>query len=171
MISEIRNMNRSPWTQIPAAATIIMTLLTAVPPFVHADELVDLAQVEDRDLAETRGGYQFPSGFEISFGIERAVYIDGVLQTLTTFNIPSLTTTSLQTAQAFSALFSNGSATSAPADVARLLSALPTLVQNSLNNKTISSLTTINATVTALELFREINLSSSLADALSSSLR
>lgn len=153
-------MNTSPWTHIPAAAIVIMTLLTAIPPFVHADELVDLAQVEDRELAETRGGYQFPSGFEISFGIERAVYIDGVLQTLNTYNIPSLTS-----------LFSNSSATSAAADVARLLAALPTVVQNSLNNKTISSLTTINATVTARELFREINLSSSLADALSSTLR
>jgi hypothetical protein len=126
-------------------------------------------------LDEMRGGFDTGTQLKISFGIERAVYINGNLLTTTNFYIPDVGAITNEQARMLSSvlgtvnLIQNGPGnTFDPGSLSQ--SAAVTVIQNTLNDQIIKALTTINATANSLELLKDINLHSVLQEALNNSL-
>ncbi|MFV8670675.1 hypothetical protein ACNRC9_16930 [Ralstonia pseudosolanacearum] len=143
----------------------------ARPNPVHAWTAVS----EDR-LDDMRGGFDIPSvdNLRISFGIDRAVYVNGALTTSVSVNIPDVARMTADQARQLAAvantvsLVQNGpnNAFSPDAVAGATAAAAATVIQNTLNNQTLQSLTTINAAVNSLPQFRQLNLGNLLQNAL-----
>jgi hypothetical protein len=136
---------------------------------VHAWRAVS----EDR-LDDMRGGFDVPSaaGLRVSFGIDRAVYINGDLVASASVNIPDVARMTAAQAQQLSTvvntgnLVQNGPNNVAPPEVTTGAAAAATVIQNSLNNQTLQAITTINAAVNSLPQYRQFNLANVLQGAL-----
>jgi hypothetical protein len=135
------------------------------------DRQVALAE---NTLDRVRGGF-VTDGLNISFGIERAVYVNGSLVTSTTFNVndlgrmtggrsvPSLDANTIGLVQNGAGnVVTTGSLSSG---------AIGTIVQNTLDGQKIQNVTVINATTNSLGVLRGLNLQSSLRGAVIDSLR
>ena len=133
-----------------------LILAPAGPVLADPEALNELQAVNDRILDSMRGGYTSSAGLEITFGIETAVFIDGILQSITTFNSisPVLNLPDSRVIGQNTGLIS----TMAEAVNSRLV----TTVQNSQDHKIINTITQINATVSCLDLYRKSNFMSSL---------
>jgi len=118
-------------------------------------------------LQTMRGGYRLPSGLNLSFGIERVVFINGALVATTSVNIADIGGMTAAEAEALVAatgplLIQNGpgntfTAGNGPAGLT---------IQNSLDDQTISSLTTLNIAADTLGLYKSLNTQSTLQDAI-----
>lgn len=127
--------------------------------------LIEWVAVEKHLLDDLRGGFDTSLHLTLSFGIERAVYLNGALVTTTSFNLPAMRGMGMDEAGGAAgmvtagvpsssiALLQNGpgNSFSAGATGAPLAG---TVIQNTLNNQSIQSLTTINASANSLELLR-----------------
>ncbi|GAB2547711.1 hypothetical protein [Rhodanobacter koreensis] len=129
----------------------------------------------NKHLDSVRGGFDAGSGLLVSFGIERAVYVNGNLATSTSLYIPDIGQMSAEQAGALAAATStisvvqNGPRNAFdPAALAQTTAG--TVVQNSLNNQNIQTLTTLNTTVNTLNMLKSLNLQSTLQTALINSL-
>jgi hypothetical protein len=140
---------------------------------------VGLQAVADDQLDQVRGGFAAGAGLRITFGIERATYINGELVATTRLNVagaPGRFTGDLTQAgrgaqgAAGWALVSNGAANTfrpgAGAD-----GMIGTVIQNTLNNQHIRNVTQITATVNSLQWLRGQGLQDSVRGALIDSLR
>ncbi|MEF7615637.1 hypothetical protein V4F39_17110 [Aquincola sp. MAHUQ-54] len=132
--------------------------------------------VGDSRLDRVRGGFS-NGNLNISFGIERAVYINGNLVTTTRLNLSELGAISGGSA-APAAPIDTGALTvlqSGPGNVfqpGRLSgNAIGTVIQNTLDNQKIQSITVIDATVNSMQILKGLNLQSSLRSAVTDSLR
>jgi hypothetical protein len=126
---------------------------------------------EDR-LDESRGGFDAGNGLIMSFGIERAVYINGNLVTTTSFNVSDvgkITSDQMKTLSAQAAAM--GLVQNGPGNTFQLTSGAPgSIIQNTLNDQTIKSMTVINATSNSLNLIKNLNTQGTLNDAIYNSL-
>jgi Na+-translocating ferredoxin:NAD+ oxidoreductase RnfE subunit len=157
------------------AAPVLAILLCLAAGRAAADSTLWTA-VEDSTLDAMRGGFDFGNGLTVSFGIERAVYINGALVTSTTLNVGDLARVTPEHAAlvnrqaAAMNLVQNG-----PGNLTTLSSgdlARPgTVIQNTLNNQQIQSQTIINATSNSLGLMKTLNTLTSLREALGNSVR
>ncbi|KRG70497.1 hypothetical protein ABB29_05290 [Pseudoxanthomonas dokdonensis] len=126
--------------------------------------------VDPAELEQMRGGFEMPSGLNVSFGIERAVYVNGDLVANTVLNIPDIAAiTPEQAAQV--ADFNRGRVVQIgegnvvmPAQMAGAL-----VVQNTLDNQTITTLTRIDVAVDSVATLQAINFSNLISDALAGS--
>ncbi|HTD04968.1 hypothetical protein [Undibacterium sp.] len=125
-------------------------------------------------LDESRGGFD-AGGLVLSFGIERAVYVDGNLVTTTSFNVSDvgkITSDQMKTLSAQAAAM--GLVQNGPGNTFQLTSgaaSLPgTVIQNTLNNQSIKTLTIINATSNSLNLIKGINTLNTLSNVINSSI-
>lgn len=137
----------------------------------------DLVALSSDRLDEVRGGFVTEGGLKISFGIERAVYLNGALVTTTSLNIADLSKISGGQAQ----VTGNGTAGSlavvqsgignvfTPGTITS--TAAGTIIQNSLDKQTIQTTTHINAVVNSSSIMRAMNLQSSMQSAIVNSLR
>lgn len=178
--------------QVPIAASVEKALLNAFESKPEAQPVQtarparrsamgdNVVAMSERSLDRVRGGFQTSNGLQISFGIERAVYINGALVTTTSLNLSDLGKVSNGQSQnpAASAAAGLGSLTliqngAGNTFVTGPVSAttLGTVVQNTLNDQKIQSFTSINATVNSLQLVKAQNFESSLRGALIDSLR
>lgn len=141
--------------------------------------------VHEHALDRVRGGFVSP-GLNISFGIERAVYVNGALVTTTSLNISELGRVTSSDSKALTpgslALIQSGagnsvaggafsSASGAGASVGLNAKAIGTVVQNTLDGQKIQNVTVINATANSLGVLRDLNLQNSLRNSLIDSLR
>ncbi|WP_426702905.1 hypothetical protein ACPPVV_07890 [Rhodanobacter sp. Col0626] len=130
--------------------------------------------ISDSRLDAVRGGFDVGSGLLVSFGIERAVYINGNLASSVSVNIPDVGRMTAEQASALAATTSTVNIRNGPGntfDPAALNhAAAATVIQNSLDNQDIQSLTTINAAVNNLGTFDSLNLQRSLQAGLINSL-
>ena len=161
----------------PATSALQDRFEPAVEPAHGA--LGELMAVSESSLDEVRGGFQTDSGLQISFGIERAVYINGSLvPTPPTLNVveaggaAGLQVRSLPggATPGNLALIQNGAGntfTTGPLSP----SAVATVIQNTLDGQSIQSVTKIDATVNSLQMIRSQNFESSLRGAIIDSLR
>jgi hypothetical protein len=127
-------------------------------------------------LDEMRGGFETNSGLTVSFGIERAVYINGQLATTTSLNVADVTRLSAEQARTLGsiggtlAVVQNGpgnsfqTGTIAPGTIG-------TVIQNTLNNQKIQGVTVINAAVNSLQVLRALNLQNALTSVVGASAR
>jgi hypothetical protein len=137
----------------------------------------EVVAMAESKLDHVRGGFD-SNGVQISFGIERAFYINGALVTTTSLNVSELSkmsagqspVASVSTAPGSLTLIQNGagnSFVSGPISAANV----GTVIQNTLDNQKIQSITSINASVNSLQLVRELNFQSSLRGVITDSLR
>lgn len=127
--------------------------------------------VSDARLAECRGGFDLGGGLVASFGIDRAIYINGDLTTKVSVDIPDLAridsgqATALATLVNGVTLIRNGPGNFVdPASFNRATGAI--VIQNTLDNQQIQALTTLNTTVRNLNQFTSMNVANSLQQAL-----
>lgn len=131
--------------------------------------------VSDAQLDAARGGFDVGNGLLASFGIDRVVYINGNLVAQTSVSIPNIASMTAAQASALAAATGNVSVvqngagnTLAPTMLNGATAAM--VIQNSLNNQDIKSLTTINASVNNLGQFSSSRMAESLQSALIGSL-
>ena len=125
----------------------------------------------DESLSRIRGGFDLGSGLVVSFGISRAVYVNGQLSTSTLFQVSDLnrlnatqTATFSQLAGTKALVVSNGPGNALEAAAATVPFA--TYIQNTLNNQTIRNETVIQASSNGLGLIKNLNLQQSISDAI-----
>lgn len=160
-------------------ATRCQPMVKSAPAARPAAIGIDAMALSQGDLDKVRGGFETPGGLKISFGIERAVYINGSLVTTTSLNVSDLgKVTGGGTGALASAVAGSGNLTliqNGPGNtfVTGPVSAatVGTIVQNTLNDQKIQNVTAINATVNSLQVVRAQNLQSTLRGALIDSLR
>lgn len=140
----------------------------------HPSQPNNWVAVETTVLADMRGGFALETGLKISFGIERTVSINGTLLASTNFNIQNAgaishapnTTNRLN--QGTVQLIQNGLGnTFQPGQLSQ--AATSTFIQNSLNGQTIQSQTVINVTTNSMEMMKNMNLHTTLRDAITGS--
>jgi uncharacterized cupredoxin-like copper-binding protein len=131
--------------------------------------------VSNRRLDGMRGGFDTGASLQVSFGIQRAVYINGNLVTSTSVNIPDVGQINAAQASALAAVtntvnvIQNGPGNSFdPAPLTHATGA--TVIQNSLNNQNIQTLTTLSTAVNSLDAFKNVNLQNTLQSALTGSI-
>lgn len=130
--------------------------------------------LSEQRLDTLRGGFDTSQGLKVSFGISRAVYVNGNLVTQTSFNIPDVGAMTAQQAQAM--LASGGASTLVQNGRGNAVQpgALPPgamAIQNTLNNQQIQALTSINTSVNSLASYKVANLISSINAALAATVR
>ncbi len=136
--------------------------------------------VDDEVLDQMRGGFELSSvgsGLAVSFGFVRSVMINGDLVSQTRFSLPDLGHISADQAKlasdalAQAQIVQNGLSNSVGANNLPVNLGATTVVQNSLSNQNIQTLTQIDAGVNSLGLLRSLNLQGVLQDALVGALR
>lgn len=159
--------------QAPASASQPLSVRMAIGG-MHGAGVWPVA-VNDRRLDATRGGFDLGNGLLASFGIERAVYVNGNLVSSTSVNIPDIGRITPDQASALAAatgtvnIIQNGANNTVdPATFNHATAA--TVIQNSLDNQDIRSLTTINTAVNSQNMLRSLGLQESLQAGLIGSL-
>lgn len=160
---------------VPVDGEIVLhATAEASPPAVDRTEaplwLTAARPVDDSAMAELRGGFVMPDGLKVSFGIERVVMINGVLASTTTLNLTDLGKLvgtgggNVPPAIANSlAVIQNGPNNLFTGDVINA-SGFATVIQNSLDNQRIQTITTINTQVNSGELLRAHRFGEALRD-------
>ena len=130
--------------------------------------------VSDERLAAQRGGFDLGGGLQASFGIQRAVTINGVLVAEHSVHLPDLSRITASQAQGLQNALSGmtlvnqgqGHVLATPGGQA----AGVTLIQNALNDQAIRSLTVINASSNSLQMLRSAAAGAAMMDALTQQL-
>lgn len=144
---------------VPIAAFLVNPVIGSTDPFVGCRAVSDL------ELEAMRGGFVASNGLEITFGISQAVFVDGILQAVTTLNAVPANRTGQQVFVQKNGLTTAPGINIGPGtyalpgvDTDALRTNLMTLVQNSADQKVIDSVTLIDASVSSLTLQRQLNL-------------
>ena len=163
---------------------LCLTVLLAVA-WDHADAAPPPSQerlwqtVGEATLDGLRGGFD-TGGLLVSFGITRAVYVNGALLTETTLNLGQLGQLSPAQAAQLNAqvaglsLVKIGPGNTAALNAGGLVPGAPgvvgampgVVIQNTLNNQNINVQTMINATSNSLGILRGMNANRTLGEAL-----
>lgn len=125
----------------------------------------------EQQLDAQRGGFDVGAGLAVSFGLVRTVMVNGEMVHQTSFNLPDIgQITADQARVASAAIAESGIIQIGPnnfVDVGAMSDRLNgTLIQNSLNDQQIQSLTIINTGVNSMGLLKAINTQTVLNDAL-----
>ena len=128
--------------------------------------------VREEELGGVRGGFTTPEGLKISFGIERAVYINGSLVSTTSLNFSDLDKIrgGASLPQGALAVIQSGPGNTFQTGPISA-NTLGTVVQNTLNDQKIQSTTVINATVNSLGIVNSMNAAAALRGAMVDTLR
>ncbi|HKE96297.1 MAG TPA: hypothetical protein VKB34_18450 [Povalibacter sp.] len=138
-------------------------------PIHGEDAPLDWTPVASESLEDLRGGFETDGGLQVSFGIERATYINGELVARTSATVRDVGTMTVEEAQALDqaansvVLIQNGPNNTF--DVGAV-AAGTTVIQNTLNDQHIVNMTSITADVNSLSTFQAINVQESLQQAL-----
>lgn len=171
------------WLKKPSVWTAMLgqLVLAAVGSAIAAPAMPEqLPAISDRELETIRGGYALAPGLEISFGIEQAVFIDGILQAVTHYNsasplvsisIPSAGTKHSETLWPTWEQLPPGNLAPSDLDSAFARNHLFTLVQNNQDNRVIDTVTKLDVAVSGLALLRDHRTLSSLQGQLIDTLR
>ncbi|MBB3176044.1 hypothetical protein [Variovorax sp. Sphag1AA] len=129
----------------------------------------------NHDLDGMRGGFDpAGTGLMVSFGITRAVYINGDLVTQTTLDFGRISDlTPVQAAQLDKQLASMNLVQNGPGNTVQAQgggSNYGTVIQNSLNNQTIVNQTIINASSNSAGMVRSLNILSTMNDSIAAAI-
>jgi hypothetical protein len=123
--------------------------------------------IDPARLLDMRGGMELPSGLMLSFGIERAVYVNGELVASANLNIPDVSRITPEQAQALADINRGmvvqvGEGNRYDADT--LNGGL--VIQNTLDGQDIHSSTTLDVGVDTLDMLQQLNTFDALQGAL-----
>jgi hypothetical protein len=154
------------WISALGNAALIAGAAQAAPDLPFAS-----MPVSDGRLATVRGGFDLGGGLVASFGISRAIYINGNLAASVSVDIPDLARMDDTQAKALATLVNgvtlihNGPGNFVdPASFNRATGAI--VIQNTLDNQQIQALTTLDTTVRNLGQFTSMNVANSLQQGL-----
>jgi len=165
----------------PPAESVDLT--TTSSPASDAPILLSLAEqkLDTSSLDEVRGGFDIPeANLQYSFGIERAVYINGELVAHTVLNLKDLQWTaggSSATVQQMPAsgavnavsVIQNGPGNTFTTQISPNVAG--SVIQNTLNDQKIQNVTTINAAVNSTQFSRSMSVQSAVQSGIVNSLR
>jgi hypothetical protein len=162
----------APLSTTPPASPQALSDVAAAPvsDFASNHDVADWTPVSADTLDDMRGGFDLGNGLMASFGIDRAVYVNGNLVTSTSFNIPDISHITTAQAAAMNSALGSVSLTQIgpnntfdPTALGQTTAA--TVIQNTLNHQNIQSITTVNASVNSLNVFRQANFQNALQQA------
>lgn len=140
---------------------------------------MELVALADTSLDEIRGGFELAdSNLKFSFGIERAVFINGQLVASTVLNVKDLQLAAGSGSPQVSitsgvpgsvAVVQNGGGNGLATQIGTNLAG--TVLQNSLDNQKIQNVTTVNATINASQILRGMSVQSAVQNGIVNSLR
>jgi len=150
------------------AALLLVAVFAPVCAQERGSELgTEWRPVDPGRLAQMRGGFQMPSGMMLSFGIERVVYLNGELTARIAVQIPDVARITPEQAQAL-ADFNRGLVVQIGdgnrVDPAQAAGGL--VIQNTLDDQDIRTLTRIDVGTDALGAYQGLNAGGALTDAL-----
>jgi hypothetical protein len=129
----------------------------------------------DRTLDRLRGGFDLGSGLLVSFGISRAVYINGQLVATTSFQsgdiakiTPAQVAVLSEQAASQVQLVQNGPGNTV--EPGALTVPLATFIQNTLNDQTLRTQTVIQASTNGLSTLRSMNLQATIREAVANAI-
>jgi len=140
------------------------------------DESIWLA-VSNQTLDRLRGGFDVGGGLMVSFGISRALFINGQVVTSTSFQVGDTSKlTAVQTevlSKQVSSLAQAQVVQNGPGNSVNGAAAVPlaTYIQNTLNDQTIRNQTVIQATSNGLSLIKNLNLETTVNDSINNAVR
>jgi hypothetical protein len=124
--------------------------------------------VSSQRLDQMRGGFDPGNGLLVSFGITRAVYVNGSLVTQTTLDFGHINNlTPVQAAQLDKQLSSLNLVQNGPGNTVAAQQGganYGTVIQNTLDNQHIVNQTVINATSNAAGMLKNFNIQSTVSD-------
>ena len=123
--------------------------------------------VGDNTLDGLRGGFDPGNGLMVTFGISRAVYINGGLVTQTTLNFGQLNNmNAAQAAQLSKQMASLNLVQNGPGNIFEPQQAgtSGTVIQNTLDNQNIVNRTVIDATSNSLGMVKNLNMQSVISE-------
>ena len=151
---------------IAALAGLVLAAAAAAGPPLQRHEETWMA-VSDDMLESQRGGFDLGAGLLVSFGITRAVYINGVLMTQTTLNFGQLDKITAGQAMELSRqlnalnLVQNGPGNTAGTAIGGVGG---TIIQNTLNDQRIANHTVINVETNGLSLMKDLNSAAAITE-------
>lgn len=159
-----------------ALAMGMALLVTRVASAGDPLEFRDLEAASDQEINGMRGGYVTEGGLNFSFGIEQAIFVDGILKATNTLNVVKEGAGLPQALQGPSGntptvVQIGPGNTFLPTDLEQLQSGFFTVVQNSMDQKVIQNINKINATISVLGLQREISRTGAMNQQLIQTLR
>lgn len=163
------------WICLATSAALFAGATQAAQPTVMAERAdaatFGTAPVSDGRLAAIRGGFDLGNGLVASFGISRAIFVNGTLVASINVDIPDLAQIDSVQANALASLANDVTVIRSgpgnfadPAAFDRVTGAL--VIQNSLDGQQIRALTTLDTTVRNLAQFSSLNIGNTLQQAL-----
>ena len=160
--------------QLVTLATFVYITCAEGALGAESDPLLDSQGASNKELSDVRGGYVAGNGLEILFGIDKILAVNGVPLTSDSLNFAF-------GADRWAASGSSGSTTrkiqngaNNSIDLTLLNTLRPesfTFIQNTMDQAVIRNTTKIDVSVTVLDLYRDLNLSSIMNRQLIDSLR
>jgi len=150
---------------VAAALACCAPAMAAPPATVLGAEWV---AIDPALLDDMRGGFITPGGASLSFGIERAVFVNGELLATTRVQIPDIARMSGDQARELER-FNNGVVVQVGGGNSFQPSAAApggVVIQNTLDGQDIRALTTVNVGVDTLQAFQDLNTQSTLSHAM-----
>ncbi|HEY5851889.1 MAG TPA: hypothetical protein VIT62_14130 [Lysobacter sp.] len=132
---------------------------------------VEWVAIDPALLEDMRGGFQTAGGVSLSFGIERAVFVNGELLASTRVNIPDIARMTQAQAQEL-ADFNQGQVIQVGEgntfEPSSEFSGL--LIQNTRNDQDIRALTTVNVGVDTLSAFQDLHTQQAIQNAMAAAI-
>lgn len=130
------------------------------------DSLAGWLPVADARLAQMRGGFTLPSGFQISFGIERAVFVNEQLVATTHLQVNDPAHLSQSMAEQLAGFEDQMLVQVGSGNTYHRQGVAGLVIQNSADQQAIRTVTTLDVGVGTLGLFKLANAEASLQNAL-----
>lgn len=162
----MKRMTRLMWIIGTLTATGIGWSDPAHSQEAHTPLGLEWVAIDLSRLDGMRGGFETPAGLTASFGIERVAFVNGELVAATYVNIPDIGAITVEQAQALSALNDTLLIQIGPGNTFETSSLNGVVIQNTLDNQQITTLTTLNVSVSTLGLFQDLNAYTALQSAL-----
>lgn len=151
-----------------SAGLLIACLATALN--AHAGPLQG-RPVQASTLDKVRGGFSSSDGQTlVSFGIQRSVYINGELAASNSFHVGNTQGNATAAGEATTLLVQQGAGNTFVAGSFGAASAR-TIIQNTLDNQKIQTLTAIDVTANSMQVYRNSRIQTTLGNAIAASLR
>jgi hypothetical protein len=159
-----------------ACIALAAGLATAAPApaLAGSDDIREWTVAGDQEIGGMRGGYVTEGGLQFSFGVEKSILVDGILKASHSLNVvqdgsgvPRLAPG--QSPDGLVKVVQIGPGNSF--DPGTLGPGFFTVVQNSMDDKVITNLTKVQATLSVLGLCREIGQADALNRRMIQSLR
>ena len=134
------------------------------------DAFVATARVPDGALDEVRGGFETPAPLRAALTLDRVAYVNGELVASSSVTIPDIASMTAEQATALAEAAGTLLIQNGPNNAFNVADLGPasTVIQNTLNDQHLLTLTTISVEVNTLGAFRELAFQDGLRDSMTS---